>query len=155
MKLQLVAVGRGQPAWVRDGTETYLRRLPGRWDARVVEVAAESRANVKGRTAVGREAERLLNAVRPGDRVVALDERGATWSTREFAQRFDAWQHESSGVSFLVGGADGLDQRCLDAAETVLSLSRLTLPHGLVRVVWAEQVYRAHTVLTGHPYHRD
>ena len=96
----------------------------------------------------------MLGHLGPKDHVVALDVEGAAWSTETLAKKLDNWRMDGQDLAFLVGGADGLDQRCLQRADDVLSLSALTFPHALVRVMVAEQIYRAWTILTGHPYHR-
>lgn len=102
-----------------------------------------------------KEGEALLAGIPRGDRVVVLDERGKSWSTRELAEKLERWMQTEHGVSFLVGGPDGLSPACMTAAAERWSLSRLTLPHPLVRVVLAEQIYRAWTVTQNHPYHRE
>lgn len=96
----------------------------------------------------------MLAAMRPGAKVVALDAGGSIWSTTELAERLDKWRVEAGELQLLVGGPDGLDERCVAAASEVWSLSRLTFPHFLVRVLLAEQLYRAWTVITNHPYHK-
>jgi len=120
----------------------------------LVEVAPATRRNLPAARARQLEAERLLAQVGDKDRVIALDVKGRTWSTETLARKLDDWRMDGNDLAFLIGGADGLDERCLDRAEERLSLSALTFPHALVRVIVAEQLYRAWTVLTGHPYHR-
>jgi 23S rRNA (pseudouridine1915-N3)-methyltransferase len=145
VKLRLIAVGQRPPPWVAQGYGEYARRLPREMPLELVEVAAG------GREA---EAKRLLGRVGSRDCVVALDERGKTWSTLELAQKLDNWRMQGRDVAFLIGGAEGLADACRDRADEVLSLSAMTFPHALARVVLAEQLYRAWTVLSGHPYHR-
>lgn len=156
MRIHLVAVGRSMPRWVAQGFEDYARRLPHELGLELRPVVAPRRA--RGRPA-GRirdeESRRLLAAVPPGARRVALDERGRPWSTAELAGQLRRWLADGRDVALLVGGPDGLAPGCLAGADDVWSLSRLTLPHMLVRVVLAEQLYRAWTILSGHPYHRD
>lgn len=120
----------------------------------LVEVAPATRRNLPAERARRLEAERLLAQVGDKDRVIALDVKGRTWSTEILADKLDDWRMDGNDLAFLIGGADGLDERCLDRADERLSLSALTFPHALVRVIVAEQLYRAWTVLTGHPYHR-
>ncbi|MFW6092994.1 MAG: 23S rRNA (pseudouridine(1915)-N(3))-methyltransferase RlmH [Pseudomonadota bacterium] len=154
MRIRLISVGRRPPEWVSAGFSEYARRLPRELRLELIEVAPGARG--KRGSARGRELEgqRLLSQLGDDDWVVALDERGKTWSTLGLAERLDDWRMQGRDVAFLVGGADGLDECCLGRADHVLSLSAMTLPHLLVRVVLAEQIYRAWTVLTGHPYHR-
>lgn len=155
MKIRLIAVGNRPPEWVSKGFQEYARRLPREMTLELVEVSPASRKNVPPERVRGIEAERLFSKVTPDDRVVALDERGQSWSTRLLADRMNDWRMQGRDVAFLIGGADGLDDVCRTRADDVLSLSAMTLPHALVRVVFAEQVYRAWTILSGHPYHRS
>lgn len=159
MRLTLVAVGRRMPAWTVTGTEGYAKRLPAHWSFAIREVAQATGGDVATRTA--REGEALLLAVDgPGSRrntpshVVALDERGRAHTTAALAARLESWQGLGRDVTLLVGGADGLHADVLARADERWSLSPLTFPHPLVRVVVVEQLYRAHSLLVGHPYHR-
>lgn len=154
MKIRLIAVGQRPPAWVADGFSDYARRLPREMPLMLVEVAPATRRNLPAERARQLEAERLLAQVGDKDRVIALDVKGRTLSTETLARKLDDWRMDGNDLAFLIGGADGLDARCLDRADERLSLSALTFPHALVRVIVAEQLYRAWTVLTGHPYHR-
>lgn len=159
MHIRLIAPGGKMPAWVRDGLEDYRRRLPRSWPLEVVEIklGRRPRGGLKGgdaARAVSEEGERSLAALRDGDRVVALDETGTAWSSRELAERLGTWDAEGRPLALVVGGPDGLDPRVRERAEAIWSLSPLTLPHGLVRVLVAEQLYRAWSLLQGHPYHR-
>lgn len=154
MKFRLVAVGQRPPEWVVKGFTDYARRLPREMRLELVEIPPAARRNASVVQVRAREAQRMLEQVNAQNWVVALDERGATWSTLRLAERLDDWRMQGRDVVFLVGGADGLDAACLERANEVLSLSAMTLPHALVRVLLAEQLYRAWTVLSGHPYHR-
>jgi 23S rRNA (pseudouridine1915-N3)-methyltransferase len=143
------------PDWVEEGFEAYASRLP-RENALVLEVVPASKRRVAERErAIAEEGERLLSRIGPRDVVVALDERGSAWSTVELTGRMQRWRQHGRDVALLVGGPDGLHSRCLERADERWSLSALTLPHGLVRVLVAEQIYRAWTLITGHPYHRE
>ncbi len=156
MKIRLLTVSHKQPAWVLDGCEDYLRRLPREWGFQLVEVKPEARTSGSTKEKVqAAEAVRLRAAAPKGARLIALDERGDGWSTLQLANWLKRWQQEGRDVAFLVGGADGLDPELRAAAEQRMSLSALTLPHGLVRVVMVEQLYRAASLLSGHPYHRQ
>ncbi len=155
MKVRLLTVSHRQPRWVVDGCAEYERRLPRNWNFELVEVRPEPRTDATGTPRVQAiEAERLRVVVPRGARLVALDEGGEAWSTVQFAARMDRWVQDARDLAFLVGGADGLDPALRDAADHRLSLSALTLPHGLVRVLFVEQLYRAASVLQGHPYHK-
>lgn len=156
MRLHLLAVGQRAPAWVDAGYRDFARRLPPECSLNLVEIAARRRTKGADIARVTEaEGERLLAAVPAGARIVALDVGGEQWDTRRLAQRLDRWLHEGRDVALLIGGPDGLSRACLEAADPVWSLSALTLPHALVRIVVAEQLYRAWSLLRGHPYHRD
>jgi 23S rRNA (pseudouridine1915-N3)-methyltransferase len=153
MRVRILAVGTRMPAWVKDGTHEYARRLPPEYRFEVVEIApADPRRGVE--RALREEGERLLAALAPRERVACLAIEGERLSTDDLAQRLRSWQREGRDVALLIGGPEGLAPACLERAELRWSLSPLTLPHALVRVVVAEQLYRAWSILAGHPYHR-
>jgi 23S rRNA (pseudouridine1915-N3)-methyltransferase len=155
MKLRVVALGHRMPAWIAAGWDDYRRRLPREFALSLVELKPEPRDRGKPvAQLLAVEAERIEAACR-GALVVALDERGQPWPTRALADHLGRWRDEGRDVVFVIGSADGLDPRIKAAASAVVALSALTLPHGLVRVLLAEQIYRAVSLLTGHPYHRD
>ena len=155
MRIHLIAVGYRRAGWERDGYREYARRMPPQLPLELHEVAPSKRAKgVSAERGIDDEARRLLAAVPGGARVVALDERGAAWTTLELAHRIEGWMRDGRALALLVGGADGLAPACIEAAEHRWSLSPLTLPHGLARIVVAEQLYRASTIHRGHPYHR-
>lgn len=154
MKLRLIAVGQRPQGWVAEGFAQYARRLPREMPLELIEVPSATRARESPERVREAEARGLLGQVGDRDWVVALDERGKTWSTLALAEKLDDWRMQGRDVTFLIGGAEGLGDACRARADEVLSLSAMTLPHALVRVVLAEQIYRAWTVLSGHPYHR-
>jgi 23S rRNA (pseudouridine1915-N3)-methyltransferase len=155
MKLRVLSIGKRMPAWVDDGVAEFLKRFPRTF---AVELEAIEPAPRKGGlgTAALQEADcsRLLARIRDGERVVALDERGALQTTREFAGRIEEWQHDARDVVLVIGGPDGHSAAFKQRADELLSLSRMTLPHGLARLFLVEQLYRAWTLMSGHPYHR-
>ncbi len=156
MRIHLVAVGRKPPAWVTAGYEEYARRLPRDCPLLLNEIPTARRGRGADVVALVRsEGEHMLQKIPCRARVIALDERGQAWSTRELADRLDKWRLEGRDVALLVGGPDGLAPACMERAEASWSLSRLTLPHFLVRVLVAEQIYRAWSLNAGHPYHRN
>jgi 23S rRNA (pseudouridine1915-N3)-methyltransferase len=155
MKLRVVALGHRMPAWITAGWDDYGRRLPREFALSLVELKPEPRDRGKPvAQLLAAEAERIEAACK-GALVVALDERGQPWTTRALADHLGRWRDEGRDVVFVIGSADGLDPRVKAAAVATVALSALTLPHGLARVLLAEQIYRAVSLLTGHPYHRD
>lgn len=154
MKLKLIAIGSKPPEWVSAGFHDYVQRMPERDRLTLIEVPAARRKGWSIDRVREEEGSRLLDRLSGDDHVVALDVAGQTCSTEALAEKLDHWRMQGRDVSFLIGGADGLDPRCLRRADETLSLSALTFPHLLVRVILAEQLYRVWTVLHGHPYHR-
>ena len=154
MKLRLIAVGTRMPDWVVAATHDYVRRFPRDCRLELIEVPVVQRGSDTARAKL-EEGRRLLAGVGERDRVVALCVEGRAWSTPELARQLGTWRQEGRDVALLIGGPDGLDAACLDRAEVRWSLSPLTLPHALARVVVVEQLYRAWSILAGHPYHRD
>jgi 23S rRNA (pseudouridine1915-N3)-methyltransferase len=154
MRVTLVAVGQRMPAWVTQGYCEYSKRLRARLPLELVEIPAARRGSGDLARSMAEEGRRLLASARPGDHVVALDERGATRTSLELSRWLGRQLQSGKDLVFLVGGADGFAPEVLARANERWSLSALTLPHALVRVVLAEQLYRAVTLLDGHPYHR-
>ncbi|MBK8099822.1 MAG: 23S rRNA (pseudouridine(1915)-N(3))-methyltransferase RlmH [Planctomycetes bacterium] len=154
MKVRLLTVAHKQPAWVLDGAADYQKRLPREWKFEVVEIKPSARTSGAAVAKVQADEAERLRAAAGKARLIALTERGAAWTTAQFAERLQRWQQDGRDVALLVGGADGLDPALEASAEQRLSLSAMTLPHGLVRVVLIEQLYRAASLLAGHPYHR-
>jgi len=155
-RLAIVAVGGKLPGWAVQACDEYLKRLPRGYEAPLAEVRAEPRST--GRSVaqmMAAEAQRLRAAAPRGARLVALDERGQDLSTGQFAARVRAWLDSGTPTAFLIGGPDGLDPALKRECEARMRLSSMTLPHALARVLFAEQLYRAASLLTGHPYHRE
>jgi len=154
VKIRLLCVGTRVPEWVAEGYATFARRLP-KDNALVLEQVPAARRQSDIRRCIDDEGERLLGRISHDECVIALDERGSAWSSVVLSQKLAAWRRDGRDVVLLVGGADGLSDKCMARAGESWSLSAATLPHALVRVVVAEQIYRAWTLLTGHPYHRE
>lgn len=155
MRLQIIAVGQRQPAWAREAFTEFAQRMPP--DARLdlVEVKAEPRTGGKtAEQAMAAEAQRLRAALPRGAWVVVLDEQGERRTTAQLARRLQVWREQARPVALLIGGPDGLQAGLKRSADESLRLSDLTLPHALARVLLAEALYRAQSVLDGHPYHR-
>ncbi|OAJ35683.1 23S rRNA (pseudouridine(1915)-N(3))-methyltransferase RlmH [Piscirickettsia salmonis] len=155
MKINLIAIGKKMPAWVKAGFEEYARRLPVSCALQLLEIEAAKRGKrFDVNRALRQEGAAMIEAIPKGNVIVALDVKGKAWSTEQLAGQLEHWQGEGRDVSLLIGGPEGLAAECLAKAEARWSLSALTLPHPLVRIVVAEQLYRAWTVLNHHPYHR-
>jgi len=151
----VIAVGSRQPDWVRGGFEAYSRRMPAPYSLDIVEIALGERSGKSNPRALEKEGERVLAAIPRDAHVVVLDEHGTQLRSVEFARRFGEWQEIARDVVLLIGGPDGHAPAVVARSQERWSLSRLTLPHGLVRVVLAEQLYRAWSLRAGHPYHRE
>ena len=154
MRLRLVAAGTRLPAWVQQGFDEYARRLRGEFEIELVEIPLGARTASDTARAVRKEGERMLGALADRPYVVALQVTGRALSTESLARFVATRRDEGRDVAFCIGGPDGLDAAVDARADLRWSLSQLTLPHGLVRVVVAEALYRAICVLRGHPYHR-
>jgi 23S rRNA (pseudouridine1915-N3)-methyltransferase len=155
MRVTLVAVGQRMPGWVTEGFTDYTRRLRARLPVELVEIPAGKRGSGDVTRAMAEEGRRLLAATRAQDHVVALDEHGKARTSLELSRWLATRLQSGNDLCFLVGGADGFAPEVLARANERWSLSALTLPHALVRVVFAEQLYRAVTLIDGHPYHRE
>lgn len=155
MHLTLIAVGRRASGWLREAAADYVRRFPPELKVTVRELAPARRSASEPKQAVLRtEVKAIGDAIPRNAHVIALDERGRQHDTAGLARELARWIDGQSHVAFLIGGADGLDPSIVKRADEKWSLSKLTLPHGLARVILLEQLYRAWTVLKGHPYHR-
>ena len=155
MKIRLLAVGNKMPAWVEQGYQEYAKRLPRDCSLELVEISPGHRGkNASSDKAMQQEADALKKAIRPGEHVVALAVEGKPWSTERLSEELEGWSNQGGDVALLVGGPDGMTDDVLRLAKQRWSLSPLTLPHPLVRVLLSEQIYRAWTILQGHPYHK-
>lgn len=156
MKLNIIAVGQKMPNWVNDAFADYQKRMPREMAIHLHEVAVAARKNNK-------HTEKLQLAEWTKQKqhlpsqgiVVALDEKGKQWTTKEWSAQLERWMLETSQVSFLLGGPDGLAEEAKKSAQQFISLGKMTMPHGLARVVLVEQLYRAFSLYKGHPYHRE
>lgn len=158
MKLHVLSVGHRPPVWVTAGFEDYARRMPRELQVVLREIKPGRRdgdAAARNSRARTEEAERIVAAMPSGCVKIALDERGKVLTTVQFARQLETWMGEGRDVCFIIGGADGLDEGIRNGADLSMALSALTLPHALVRVVLAEQLYRAVTLIRNHPYHRQ
>ena len=155
MNIRLVAVGQKMPSWVEVGFSEYQKRLNHSVKLLLEEVPLANRNRYPDASAAkAQEAKKINHVIKPNDHVVALEVTGKSWSSEQLAEQLSRWQHLGCDVALLVGGPDGLDSHCLTRAQQQWSLSSLTLPHPLVRIMIAEQLYRAWSMLNNHPYHR-
>ncbi|MES1981424.1 MAG: 23S rRNA (pseudouridine(1915)-N(3))-methyltransferase RlmH [Pseudomonadota bacterium] len=156
MKLLLVTVGHKMPDWITAGFNEYSRRMPREARIELIEIKPEPRNSGKNVAQImAAEALRILAVLPAGVLRIALDEHGAQPTTRQLAAQMQEWLGSGRDVAFIIGGADGLHESVKSGAQQLLALSSLTMPHGLVRVLLAEQLYRAHSLLNNHPYHRE
>jgi len=154
MKLRIISVGHKMPGWVTDACAEYIKRMPRELQLDIIEIKPDKRSDIKSEAVQEAEAKRILEAAGK-DFLVACDEHGQEVTTMQLADKLKSWQNLGKDVSIIVGGADGLHPNLKLRADWLWSLSRLTLPHAFVRVLLCEQLYRAHTVIQDHPYHRE
>lgn len=155
MKIRLIAVGSKMPGWVAEGWHEYARRLPAELPLELLEIPLITRSkNADVARMIRQEGEAMLAKVQPGERIVTLEVEGRAWSTEQLARELERWRLEARTVNLMVGGPEGLAPEVCARSEQRWSLSALTLPHPLVRILIGEQIYRAWTVLSGHPYHK-
>jgi len=155
VRLRLIAVGSRMPRWVEEGWQEYVKRLPPELPLELVEIPLQTRGkNADVARLIRQEGEAMLGKVQPGERVVTLEVTGKPWSTEQLAETLQQWRLEARTVNLMVGGPEGLAPEVQARSEQRWSLSPLTLPHPLVRILVGEQLYRAWTVLAGHPYHK-
>lgn len=156
MRVSIVSVGHKMPAWIKSGFGEYVKRLPPEIRVELLELKPEERTSGKTvEKAKALEGERILAAIPEGATVYALDEKGRPVTTQGLSVMLAGWMRDGTHPAFVIGGADGLSDAVASRADKLVSLSALTLPHGLVRVLLAEQLYRASSILANHPYHRE
>lgn len=156
MKIQLIAVGTKMPDWVEKGYQEYARRFPSEMQLELLEISAGKRGkNADIKRILKKEGELTLAAIPKGNKIVTLEVTGKPWSTTQLAKEMTKWQLDARNISLLIGGPEGLADECIVKSEQRWSLSPLTLPHPLVRIIVAESLYRAYTLTINHPYHRE
>ncbi len=155
MKIQLLAAGTKAPAWISEGSAEYQKRMPRECDVLIHEIGVAKRSKTANIEKLKREEEsRFIQRIDKNAHVIALDRSGKSWTTEQLADRLESWMGNVNLVQMLIGGPDGLSDGCLDTASEKWSLSPLTFPHFLVRVIVMEQLYRAWSVTRNHPYHK-
>jgi 23S rRNA (pseudouridine1915-N3)-methyltransferase len=155
MLIRILAIGTKMPAWVNTGFQEYAKRFPLGWRFELCEIPAEKRMlHSDISQIISNEGEKILSAFKPNHRLIALDVKGQSWTTEQLAKQLQQWSQSKQNVDLVIGGPDGLSNDVLNKAEMRWSLSPLTLPHPLVRIILAEQLYRGLSILQNHPYHR-
>jgi 23S rRNA (pseudouridine1915-N3)-methyltransferase len=156
MKLFILAVGNKMPEWITSGFNEYTKRMPREATISLVEIKPEPRTTGKSVAQIMEaEAQRIESALPKDVTRIVLDERGIHWNTKQLSQKMHDWLGSGRDIAFIIGGADGLHESIRGNANQLLALSALTLPHGMARVLLAEQLYRAYSLLHNHPYHRE
>lgn len=156
MNINLITVGKKMPSWINQGFEEFAKRLNQECRLNLIEINAVNRKqNTNSQDIKQKEADLIRGAIPKNNIIVALDEHGKEHNTKQLAAKLEAWLASGQDISLVIGGADGLDSSFIKEAQEVWSLSKLTLPHAMVRVIVAEQIYRAWSVLKKHPYHRE
>jgi 23S rRNA (pseudouridine1915-N3)-methyltransferase len=156
MNVQIIAVGNKMPTWVVEGTNEYLRRFPSEFSVSFSEIPPFKRGKTVNILKIQEaEGEKCIAAVAKGNQVIALEVLGKPWDTAKLATQINHWKMDGRNISLMIGGPEGLSDKCRDIADQSWSLSPLTLPHPLVRVIVAEALYRAWSLTQNHPYHRE
>ena len=155
MKIRLLTITHKSPAWIKAGYDDFAKRMPASCALELIEINAEKRtANADLKRIMQREGDKMLELIKPGHHVIALDKDGKSWTSEQLSQQLQEWLQGGRNIDLLIGGPEGLSPECKQKAETIWSLSPLTFPHLIVRLVIAEQIYRAHSILQNSPYHR-
>jgi len=156
MEIQIISIMSHCPKWVTIASENYCKRLPKDYSVRLQIQKTQSRnKNAVISQVIFKEGQRMLKAIPKGNVIIALDEEGEQWQTKQLSQQLKTWHDSQQNISLLIGGPDGLAAECRQRAQYIWSLSQLTLPHALVQVIVLEQLYRAVSIIQGHPYHRS
>lgn len=156
MRIHLVAVGKKMPEWVDSGFLEFRKRTPPELQVKLVEITPSVRNKTTPvKKNIKEEGERIQSAIPSNSRLIVLDEKGKTHSSIDLSKKMEKWFSQGQDIAIVIGGADGLDPVIKQQADETWSLSSFTLPHALVRVIVAEQIYRAWSILKGHPYHRE
>lgn len=156
MQIDLIAVGKKMPTWIESGFKEYAKRLPKNINFKLIEITPATRSkNNNADNYKQKEQEKIEAVLSPKSIIIALDERGKSINSQQLANQLQSWNDDNQHISLIIGGADGLNEPLKKKANQLWSLSAMTLPHGLVRVMIAEQIYRAWTITQNHPYHRE
>jgi len=155
MNISLITIGEKMPHWVNEAYQDYSKRLRQDCQLKLLDLPAIKRTkNADLAKIKDHESDKLIQAIPKGDWVVALEVKGQSWSTEKLSEKMSQWMQQGQHVSLLIGGPEGMNEQCRQRADQLWSLSQLTLPHPMVRVIVAEQLYRAWSIIKNHPYHR-
>lgn len=155
MEIQIISVGKRMPKWINDAFDEYLIRIKKEIKINLTEIPTQIRAKTSDINKIKElEANKILKEIKPG-LIISLDEQGKSFSTLDLAKKLNSWKMEYQNVNLIIGGPDGIAKEILDKSHEVLSLSQLTFPHALVRIILIEQLYRAQSIINKHPYHRS
>ena len=155
MRVQIIAMGDRMPGWVQQGYNEYTKRIGAGLNIDLVEISPEKRGKSSDvQRIMQKEAERMRQTIPKGNYVIALDKEGKSWSTEDLADKIAGWQQDGTNISLLIGGPEGMTRELLEQADARISFSAMTFPHPVVRIILAEQLYRAYSILTNHPYHK-
>lgn len=155
MLIRILAIGNKMPSWIHEGFREYAKRFPPSCQIELIEIPAEKRSKQADISRIiEEEGKKILTILKSNHRVIALNIKGQSWSTEQLSNHLKNWHLEGRNTDLLIGGPDGLSNSCLQKAEMQWSLSSLTLPHPLVRIILIEQLYRALSIMQNHPYHR-
>ena len=156
MRITIIAVGKRMPDWVNHGYQEYIKRLPPNIELDLKEITPAIRGkNTNIKKSIAEESIKIRNAIPTDNKIISLDEHGKPITSTQVSSKLGQWMDDHQDIALIIGGADGLDKKLLQSADETWSLSKLTLPHAMVRIIVAEQVYRAWTILQNHPYHRE
>jgi len=156
VNIQIIAVGHKMPAWVDQAFNEYAKRMPRQQAVTLTAIATAARTTGQTRARLQQqEAQKIQARIKPGSYNIVLDEKGKQWSTLEWAEHYRHWLQQTPQLNFILGGPDGLLPQLLQQADQKIALGKMTMPHGLARVVLMEQIYRVWSVVAGHPYHRE
>lgn len=156
INIHIITIGKTTSTWISSGFSEYAKRIPKNYRLNLVEISTSKRTKSTNiNQIIKNEGAALLEASPKNSLIIALDEHGKEWTTLELTKKLNAWHNEQQDISLLIGGPDGLSSDCLRKAQVVWSLSKLTLPHQLIKIIVAEQIYRAWSIINKHPYHRN
>lgn len=155
MKINLIAIGKKMPDWISHGIEHYKKQLPKNYNFTITALESQNRKSISAENTKNLEEKLILDAASGSSLLIAFDERGNQQSSKELSKSIEKWQLEGESVAMIIGGADGLSSELKQKCNLIWSLSNLTLTHSMARLLLVEQLYRGHSLMTNHPYHRS